>query len=126
MREPRRRRPAPRSTVTLRRGTVRIPPDIAVRVRAGHPWVFRDALAAAWQPRGIYEQLRLKPRSGEATRGPATLARGELAPVEVAVREDDAHFLVDVTAPHNVGLFPDLRAGRRAVRALARGRRVLN
>src|SRR5262249_49900787 len=40
--------------------------------------------------------------------------------------EGDAHFLVDPTAPHNVGLFPDLRLGREAVRALAKGARVLN
>ncbi len=32
-------------------GQYRIPPDIATRVRAGHPWVFRDALG----PRGVSE-----------------------------------------------------------------------
>ena len=32
-------------------GQYRIPPDIAGRVRAGHPWVFRDALGA----RGVVE-----------------------------------------------------------------------
>ena len=30
----------------VRVGQYRIPPDIATRVRAGHPWVFRDALGA--------------------------------------------------------------------------------
>jgi 23S rRNA (cytosine1962-C5)-methyltransferase len=85
-----------------------------------------DALGALAAPRGIYEQHRMRPLSGEGPRGPATLARGELAPVDVEVAEDDAHFLVDVTAPQNVGLFPDLRDGRRLVRRLAAGRRVLN
>ena len=28
----------------MRVSQYRLPPDIAVRVRAGHPWVFRDAL----------------------------------------------------------------------------------
>jgi 23S rRNA (cytosine1962-C5)-methyltransferase len=32
-------------------GQYRIPPDIATRIRAGHPWVFRDALG----PRGVSE-----------------------------------------------------------------------
>src|SRR5262245_49195646 len=45
MHKERRRRPAPPRTAILRRGTVRIPHDIAVRVRAGHPWVYRDALS---------------------------------------------------------------------------------
>jgi 23S rRNA (cytosine1962-C5)-methyltransferase len=33
-------------------GEYRLPPDVAARVRAGHPWVFRDALG----PRGVSEQ----------------------------------------------------------------------
>jgi 23S rRNA (cytosine1962-C5)-methyltransferase len=37
--------------VRVRVGQYRIPPDIATRVRAGHPWVFRDALGA----RGVAE-----------------------------------------------------------------------
>ncbi len=28
----------------VRRGTVRLPPDVAARVRAGHPWVYREVL----------------------------------------------------------------------------------
>src|SRR5438093_11007996 len=45
MAEPRRR--APRSApprVTIRKNTVRLAPDIAHRVRIGHPWVYREAL----------------------------------------------------------------------------------
>ena len=38
-------------SVRTRVGQYRIPPDVASRVRAGHPWVFRDALG----PRGIAE-----------------------------------------------------------------------
>jgi 23S rRNA (cytosine1962-C5)-methyltransferase len=85
-----------------------------------------DALIKVWKPRGLYEQLRTKPLTGDAPRGPATLARGENAPVDVEVREGDAKFLVDPTAPQNVGLFPDLREGRSLVQKLASGRRVLN
>lgn len=32
--------------MTQRVGYYRLPPDVAVRVRAGHPWVFRDALGS--------------------------------------------------------------------------------
>ena len=35
----------------MRVGDYRLPPDVASRVRAGHPWVFRDALG----PRGVSE-----------------------------------------------------------------------
>jgi 23S rRNA (cytosine1962-C5)-methyltransferase len=40
--------PAPRrpSGITVRQGQYRVPDDVARRVRAGHPWVFRDALGA--------------------------------------------------------------------------------
>jgi 23S rRNA (cytosine1962-C5)-methyltransferase len=37
--------------VGVRVGQYRVPPDVAARVRAGHPWVFRDALG----PRGVSE-----------------------------------------------------------------------
>jgi 23S rRNA (cytosine1962-C5)-methyltransferase len=37
--------------VGIRVGEYRVPPDVATRVRAGHPWVFRDALG----PRGVSE-----------------------------------------------------------------------
>ena len=52
--------------------------------------------------------------------------RGQAAPVELEVVEDDLKFVVDVTAPLSTGLFADLREGRRAVRQWASGRRVLN
>jgi 23S rRNA (cytosine1962-C5)-methyltransferase len=52
--------------------------------------------------------------------------RGNPAPVELEVSEDDLKFVVDVTAPLSTGLFADLREGRRAVRQWAKGRRVLN
>jgi 23S rRNA (cytosine1962-C5)-methyltransferase len=85
-----------------------------------------DALEAAWRPRAIYEQRRYKPLAGEGPRGPATLARGQVAPVEIEVREAGLSFVVDVTAPLGTGLFLDLREGRRAVGERAAGRRVLN
>jgi len=37
--------------VRLRVGQYRVPADVALRVRAGHPWVYRDALG----PRGVSE-----------------------------------------------------------------------
>ena len=65
--------------------------------------------------------------AGEAPRqAAAELVRGNAAPVELEVKEDDLTFVVDVTAPLSTGLFADLREGRRAVRHWAAGRRVLN
>src|SRR5690349_3043253 len=37
---PRAHKPAP----IVRRGTVRLPHDVARRIRAGHPWVYREAI----------------------------------------------------------------------------------
>lgn len=85
-----------------------------------------DALQQVWQPRGIYAQRRFKPLGGDAPREPAEMVRGELAPIELVVREGPLRFGVDVTAPLGTGLFPDLRLGRERVRARAAGRRVLN
>lgn len=85
-----------------------------------------DALEAVWKPRGIYEQRRYKPQTGEGPREPASLARGEVAPVEIEVEEGGVKFVVDVTAPLGTGLFLDLRDGRAAVAARAAGRRLLN
>jgi len=86
-----------------------------------------DFLMQEVAPRAIYEQRRFKSLGGEAPpRAAADLVRGDPAPVEVEVREGDLRFGVDVTAPLSVGLFADLRPGRRAVARWAEGRRVLN
>ena len=48
IRRPRQKAPG----VRMRVGQYRLPPDIAARVRAGHPWIFRDALGGS---RGVAE-----------------------------------------------------------------------
>lgn len=49
---PARRRPRPPTPgVRIRAGEYRLSADVAVRVRAGHPWVYREALG----PRGLAE-----------------------------------------------------------------------
>ena len=92
------------------------------------PW--RDelyqAIEAAWKPRGIYEQRRVRPLAGGGPPEPATRARGEEAPFELVIEDGGCRFGVDVTAPLGVGLFPDMRLGWAAVAARAAGRRVLN
>jgi len=86
-----------------------------------------DALMEQLAPKAIYEQRRYKSLGGDAPRqAGADLVRGNPAPVELEVKEDDLTFVVDVTSPLSTGLFADLREGRRAVRQWARGRRVLN
>ena len=86
-----------------------------------------DTLMSTLGAKAIYEQRRYRSLGGEAPRqAAAELVRGAVAPVEFEVVEDDMRFGVDVTAPLSTGLFADLREGRRAVRAYARDRRVLN
>jgi 23S rRNA (cytosine1962-C5)-methyltransferase len=88
--------------------------------------LLREALASVWSPRGIYEQHRFRPQTGEGQRAPAQLVHGDVAPLEIEVREGDVKFAVDVTAPLGSGLFIDLRTGRAALARHAAGRRVLN
>ena len=92
------------------------------------PWrdELLDAIDEAIQPRGIYEQRRVRPLGGQAPAEPAVRARGEEAPLEVIVEEAGCRFGIDVTAPLGVGIFPDLRLGRAAIAARAANRRVLN
>lgn len=86
-----------------------------------------DALEAELAPRAIYEQRRTRSLAGDAPgRAAADLVRGEVAPIELEVREGELSFAVDVTSPLSTGLFADLRLGRRAIARWARGRRVLN
>jgi 23S rRNA (cytosine1962-C5)-methyltransferase len=86
-----------------------------------------DALVEEVHPKAIYEQRRYRSLGGEAPRqAGADLVRGDAAPVELTIAEDDLKFVCDVTAPLSTGLFADLREGRRAVRHWAQGRRVLN
>ncbi|MBL0212763.1 MAG: class I SAM-dependent rRNA methyltransferase [Myxococcales bacterium] len=86
-----------------------------------------NALEAELAPKAIYEQRRYRSLAGDAPRQVAAeLVRGNAAPVELEVKEDDLTFVVDVTSPLSTGLFADLREGRRAVRHWAKGRRVLN
>lgn len=82
-------------------------------------------LVALTGARGLYEQQRLRPMAGER-RQPAERRVGDKAPLEQTVIEHGCRFLVDVTAPTGVGLFPDLREVRRFVADRAAGRRVLN
>jgi 23S rRNA (cytosine1962-C5)-methyltransferase len=92
------------------------------------PWrdELLDAIEEAVQPRGIYEQRRVRPLGGQAPAEPAVRARGDEAPLEVVVQEAGCRFGIDVTAPLGVGIFPDLRLGRAAIAARAANRRVLN
>ncbi len=86
-----------------------------------------DALMAEVKPKAIYEQRRYRSLGGDAPRqAGADLVRGNAAPVEITVTEDDLSFVCDVTSPLSTGLFADLREGRRAVRQWAKGRSVLN
>jgi len=63
---PRTRRPAgpPRGEPRVRRGTVRVGGDVAWRVRAGHPWVYRDALAGRALPEPAGAEIDLVDPAG--------------------------------------------------------------
>src|SRR5258706_269263 len=107
----------------IRRGTVRVTPDIAARLRAGHPLLFREALGARPLRESAGDPIEIVDHEG------VFVARGLYDPdgvVAVRVMLLDPHQIIQVTAPLGTGLSPDSREGRRAVAVHARGRRVLN
>src|SRR5215470_19688146 len=90
-------RPAPGGPV-VRRGTVRLPGDVAAHVRAGHPWIYREVLggrplrertgdvvelvdpAGEFVARGVYEEeaiiaIRVVSRDPREPVGPELVAR---------------------------------------------------
>lgn len=92
-----------------------------------HTPVIYKALLEETCLEGVYEQQRFKPLSQEPNnRKSSSLVLGQEAPLEVSIQEDGLNFLIDITAPGSVGFFPDYRLGRRRIRTLSDGKRVLN
>ena len=92
--------------------------------------------AAAWYghklgARAVYVKTIPRDRSGTATASLDSLTDanpvwGEPVEPEMVVRQDGMHFLIRPYDGYLVGLFLGHRENRRRVRAIARGRRVLN
>lgn len=114
-------------------------PAVTVESYAGHLVVcayspvcerYQDELVAALRetlaPPTIYLQRRYLPALPGRPRVAPELVHGEAAPPEVVVAEGRTRFVVDVSAPGGIGLYPDMRLGRAAVARFAGGRRVLN
>ncbi len=87
-----------------------------------------DQLLKELNLKGAYRQQRLRPSGSPEMQKvpPSRKMAGEEAPLEIEVHEDGLRHLVDITAPMGVGFFPDYREGRRLIRKLAPGRRMLN
>ena len=94
----------------VRRGALRIPGDVAYRVRIGHPWIFRDALGGRPLREGAGEVVDIvDPAGGFVGRG----LHDPNAPIAVRVvtRERDEAF--DAAAiQRRVAAAAQLRAGR--------------
>ncbi|CAG0974414.1 Ribosomal RNA large subunit methyltransferase I [Burkholderiales bacterium] len=84
-----------------------------------------DALVAATGASAVVERSDVEVRELEGLPARSGLLRGTLAG-PVAIREDGIVYRVDVLAGQKTGFYLDQRDNRRRVRALARGRRVLN
>lgn len=96
----------------VRRGTVRLPGDVARRIRLGHPWVYREALGSRVLREAPGKPVELVDSDGEFVgRG---IADGESA---IAVR---------VVSRSPVEGITDEAFARRATRAVELRRRVLD
>jgi 23S rRNA (cytosine1962-C5)-methyltransferase len=85
-----------------------------------------DGLRERLAPRGIFERSEGGVRAEEGIAGTRGVLAGEEPPPRLVVTEDGARFVVDVLHGQKTGFFLDQRESRARVRALARGRRVLN
>src|SRR5262245_7796028 len=85
-----------------------------------------DALGRALDPRGVYERSEGGVRAEEGLGGARGVLAGEEPPARIVVTEHGMRLVADVLHGQKTGLFLDQRDNRARVRALARGRRVLN
>jgi 23S rRNA (cytosine1962-C5)-methyltransferase len=85
-----------------------------------------DALQARLAPRGIFERSEGGVRAEEGLAGSRGVLAGAAPPSRLVVRESGMRLVADLAHGQKTGLFLDQRDNRARVRALARGRRVLN
>jgi 23S rRNA (cytosine1962-C5)-methyltransferase len=85
-----------------------------------------DAIAEAFEPRGVVRKLRFTRTSRDRGRVEDELTRGEEPPQRLIVRSNGVPFEVELRGGFHVGLFTDMREEHARMRSLARGRRVLN
>jgi 23S rRNA (cytosine1962-C5)-methyltransferase len=83
-----------------------------------------EKLAAALEPRGIVRKLRFAQE--ERGRVPDEVVHGDRPDAALVVREAGIPFEVELLGGFHTGLFTDMREEHIRLRALARGRRVLN
>jgi 23S rRNA (cytosine1962-C5)-methyltransferase len=88
--------------------------------------VIADHLESLPGVESVYERSDIDVRDREGLPRRAGLLRGIEPPELVEIHEDGARFLVDVRNGHKTGFYLDQRESRRAVAAVAKGRRVLN
>jgi 23S rRNA (cytosine1962-C5)-methyltransferase len=86
---------------------------------------FADALSPAFESLGVRTVLLRRSLEGERRREVSAL-RGAVPEGLTEVREHGMTLLADLAHGQKTGLFLDQREARRRVRALAKGRRVLN
>ncbi len=85
-----------------------------------------DLLQDRLRPRAIYERSDADVRGLEGLPSLTGVLRGALDATLVEVREHGMRFFVDVEKGHKTGFYLDQRDNRARVRAVAKGRRVLN
>jgi 23S rRNA (cytosine1962-C5)-methyltransferase len=72
----------------VRRGVVRLPPEIAARVAAGHPWIYREVLQARPLREHTGAEVELVDGSGEFI-GRGLYEEGAIIAVRVVTRESN-------------------------------------
>ncbi len=95
-----------------------------------HLELLQQAIRKVFPAAGIYRKMRPQETRSLEARSPSKvyseLLSGRAAPAPLTVRENGLHFLVDLSAGLNTGLFPDQRRNRRELMARVAGKRVLN
>jgi 23S rRNA (cytosine1962-C5)-methyltransferase len=96
---------------------------VGVAIRA-QPIV--EALAAAMQPRGVYERSDAEIRAKEGLEPATRLLWGEAPAAPIEILENDQRYLIDFMSGQKTGAYLDQRINRRRVAAYCRDADVLS
>ncbi|MDA3864045.1 MAG: class I SAM-dependent rRNA methyltransferase [Deltaproteobacteria bacterium] len=103
---------------------------LAVQYTPSIDWIVKIALpelAAMLDAKSVFLQKRFRPSGdNDFNIDRAEKFWGEDFPLDFKINEDGCKYLVDLSAPMGVGFFPDFREGRRLIRKLAPGRKMVN
>lgn len=91
-----------------------------------HRGLILECLQETLACRSIYERSDVSAREKEGLKQSSGLLCGEEPPAEIAIKEDDINYLVDIRHGHKTGFYLDQRDNRAFLASVSEGAEVLN